>query len=229
MKKIIIAMDGYSSSGKSTMARSLAETIGYTYVDTGAMYRAVTLYCMENDLIHSQEVNEEKLKQALPYINISFCLNKETGRPETFLNGENVEKEIRSMKVANYVSVIAALPYVRQALVAMQQKMGEKKGLVMDGRDVGTVVFPEAELKIFVTADPEIRARRRYEELIAKGTPASFEEVLTNIKERDHMDTTRTEGPLKKASDALVLDNSYMTISEQMEWLLVQYKKVVGD
>ncbi len=222
-------MDGYSSSGKSTMARSLAETIGYTYVDTGAMYRAVTLYCMENDLIHSQEVNEEKLKQALPYINISFCLNKETGRPETFLNGENVEKEIRSMKVANYVSVIAALPYVRQALVAMQQKMGEKKGLVMDGRDVGTVVFPEAELKIFVTADPEIRARRRYEELIAKGTPASFEEVLTNIKERDHMDTTRTEGPLKKASDALVLDNSYMTISEQMEWLLVQYKKVVGD
>lgn len=222
-------MDGYSSSGKSTMARSLAEMIGYTYVDTGAMYRAVTLYCLQNDLIRSQEVNEEEIKQALPYINISFCINKETGRPETFLNGENVEKEIRSMKVANHVSTIAALPYVRQALVAMQQKMGEKKGLVMDGRDVGTVVFPEAELKIFVTADPEIRARRRYEELIAKGTPASFEEVLTNIKERDHMDTTRTEGPLKKASDALVLDNSDMTINEQMEWLLVQYKKKVGD
>lgn len=228
MKKIIIAMDGYSSSGKSTMARSLAKAIGYIYVDTGAMYRAVTLYCLQNGLIHLHAINEDGLKQALPHIHIDFRLNEKTGRPDTFLNGENVEKEIRSMEVASHVSKIAALPYVRQVLVAMQQQMGEKKGIVMDGRDVGTVVFPEAELKIFVTADPEIRARRRYDELMTKGTPASFEEVLANIKERDYIDTTRTEGPLRKATDALVLDNSQMTVDEQMEWLLVQYKKVVS-
>lgn len=228
MKKIIIAIDGHSSSGKSTMAKDLAKTIGYTYIDTGAMYRAVTLYCLQNSLIRDGQINETKLRALLPGIQISFVQNAATGRPDTLLNGVNVEKEIRGMEVAGWVSPVAALGFVRHALVAKQQEMGRRKGVVMDGRDIGTVVFPDAELKIFVTASPEVRARRRMDELISKGETASFDEVLENVKMRDHIDSTRVEGPLKQAPDALVLDNSGMGIPEQKEWLMQQYNRVTA-
>lgn len=228
MKKIIIAIDGHSSSGKSTMAKDLAKTIGYTYIDTGAMYRAVTLYCLQNSLIRDGQINETKLRALLPGIQISFVQNAATGRPDTLLNGVNVEKEIRGMEVAGWVSPVAALGFVRHALVAKQQEMGRRKGVVMDGRDIGTVVFPDAELKIFVTASPEVRARRRMDELISKGETASFDEVLENVKMRDHIDSTRAEGPLKQAPDALVLDNSGMGIPEQKEWLMQQYNRVTA-
>jgi len=229
MKKIVIAIDGFSSSGKSTMAKDLAREIGYTYIDTGAMYRAVTLYCLQNNFIQKEGVDIERLRKRINDIKINFILNKETGRPETILNGVNVEKKIRKMEVANWVSPVAAIDFVRHAMVAQQQRMGEEKGIVMDGRDIGTVVFPNAELKLFINASPEIRAKRRVDELTAKGEAVSFEEVLENVKNRDHIDSTRKESPLKQADDAIVLDNSTMTIEEQRVWLLTQYKKVIEE
>ncbi|MDH6358109.1 (d)CMP kinase [Parabacteroides sp. PF5-9] len=228
MKKITIAIDGYSSSGKSTMAKDLAREIGYIYIDTGAMYRAVTLYAIQHQLFKGEEVDADQLEQQMSDISISFRLNEESGRPDTYLNGVNVEQRIREMDVAERVSFVAALGFVRRVLVAQQQEMGRHKGVVMDGRDVGTVVFPDAELKIFVTASPEVRAQRRVDELNAKGLKTSYEEVLANVKKRDHIDTTRKEGPLVQAEDAVVLDNSFMTLEEQKNWLLTHYKKAVS-
>lgn len=228
MKKIVIAVDGYSSCGKSTMAKDLAKEIGYTYIDTGAMYRTVTLYCLQNGLFSGEVIDEERLRKEIDTIDMSLRFNPATGRPDAYLNGVNVEKEIRSMEVANKVSLVSTLGFVRRALVAKQQEMGKAKGIVMDGRDIGTVVFPDAELKIFVTASPEVRAMRRVKELEAKGETVSFEEVLENVKTRDHIDTTRKESPLRQADDALVLDNSELTIEQQKQWLLDQYNKVVS-
>lgn len=226
MKKIIIAIDGFSSCGKSTMAKDLAREIGYIYVDTGAMYRAVTLFALRNDcFINDNEVDVEKLERKMAEINITFSINKETGRPDTYLNGENVEKEIRSMDVSSHVSPIATVPFVRKAMVAQQQKMGDEKGLVMDGRDIGTTVFPSAELKIYVTASAEIRAKRRFDELKAKGMSADFDDILKNVNERDYIDSHRDISPLCKAEDAILLDNSNMTIAEQKQWLLDKYRK----
>ncbi len=224
MKKIIIAIDGHSSCGKSTMAKDLAKKIGYRYIDTGAMYRAVTLHSIRQGFFNDEKLDEEVLKKAMPGIKIDFQFNPETGRSETFLNGENVEKQIRTMEVAEKVSPVSAIGFVRQAMVAQQQKMGQEGSVVMDGRDIGTVVFPNAELKIFVTARPEVRAQRRLDELILKGEKADFEEVLKNIEKRDLIDSTRAESPLRKADDALVLDNSDITIEEQNEWLLKNYE-----
>ncbi|GHT47324.1 cytidylate kinase [Bacteroidia bacterium] len=202
------------------MAKDLAKTIGYTYIDSGAMYRAVTLYCLENGLFTGDELDVENLQKEIKDIRISFVKNPETGRSDTYLNGRNVEREIRSMGVADKVSPVAAVGFVREEMVKQQQAMGLEKGIVMDGRDIGTIVFPDAELKIFVTAAPEIRAQRRLEELIAKGENASFEEVLHNLAKRDHIDSTRKDGPLKQAEDAVVLDNSDLTINEQNKKLL---------
>ncbi len=203
------------------MAKDLAKEIGYIYVDTGAMYRAVTLYAMRQGLIDAEgNINVEELEKQLADINISFQLNKETGRPDTFLNGENVEAQIRTMEVSAHVSPVATLPFVRRKLVEEQQKMGEGGGIVMDGRDIGTVVFPNADLKIFVTASAEVRAERRYKELKEKGEAADYDEILENVKQRDYIDTHRETSPLKKADDALELDNSHMTIDEQRQWLL---------
>lgn len=226
-KKIIIAIDGHSSSGKSTMAKDLAREIGYIYIDTGAMYRAVTLYCLRKGYIQGDKIQEEALKADLDKVDISFRYNAETGRPDTYLNGEKVEKEIRSMEVADKVSLVAALGFVRRAMVAKQQEMGKAKGIVMDGRDIGTVVFPNAELKVFVTASPEVRARRRLEELQAKGEQTTYEEVLANVKKRDYIDSTREESPLRQAPDALVLDNSNLTIPEQKQWLRDKFEAAV--
>jgi cytidylate kinase len=225
MKKITIAIDGYSSCGKSTMAKDLAREIGYIYIDSGAMYRAVTLYSLRHGFFTPQGIDEEALRQALPNVRISFQLNPETGRPMTYLNGENVENEIRTMEVSGHVSPIAALGFVREALVSQQQAMGREKGIVMDGRDIGTVVFPDAELKVFVTASPQIRAQRRYDELKAKGQEASFEEILHNVEERDRIDRSRAVSPLRQAEDALLLDNSHLTIAEQKEWLAEQFRR----
>ncbi|WP_278785216.1 (d)CMP kinase [Prevotella histicola] len=227
MKKITIAIDGFSSCGKSTMAKDLAKEIGYIYVDTGAMYRSVTLYALRHNLFNADgSIREEELKTQMKNIDISFQLNKTTGRPDTFLNGENVEKDIRSMEVSSHVSPIAALPFVRAALVAQQQRMGAGKGIVMDGRDIGTVVFPDAELKIFVTASAEVRAQRRYDELKAKGMEANFNDILKNVEERDYIDSHRATSPLRKAPDAIELDNSNLTIAQQQQWLYEQYRKV---
>lgn len=226
MKKITIAIDGFSSCGKSTMAKDLAREVGYIYVDTGAMYRSVTLYALRHQLFNEDgSIKVDLLEQQMPQINISFKLNAETGRPDTYLNGECVEKEIRTLEVSNHVSPIAALPFVRQALVGQQQKMGCDKGVVMDGRDIGTVVFPDAELKIFVTASAEVRAQRRFDELQQKGMPADFDDILKNVQERDYIDSHREVSPLRKADDALELDNSHMTIAEQKAWLMEQFKK----
>lgn len=230
MKKITIAIDGFSSCGKSTMAKDLARELGYVYVDTGAMYRCVTLYALRHGLFRADgTINLPQLEAEIPNINISFKLNKETGRPDTYLNNENVESEIRTMEVSSRVSPIAAVPFVRAALVAQQQKMGEDKGIVMDGRDVGTVVFPNAELKIFVTASAEVRAQRRYDELKAKGMEADFEEILENVKQRDYIDSHREVSPMRKADDAIDLDNSHISIAEQKQWLIEQYKRVCGE
>ena len=230
MKKITIAIDGFSSCGKSTMAKDLARELGYVYVDTGAMYRCVTLYALRHGLFRTDgTINLPQLEAEIPNINISFKLNKETGRPDTYLNNENVESEIRTMEVSSRVSPIAAVPFVRAALVAQQQKMGEDKGIVMDGRDVGTVVFPNAELKIFVTASAEVRAQRRYDELKAKGMEADFEERLENVKQRDYIDSHREVSPMRKADDAIELDNSHISIAEQKQWLIEQYKRVCGE
>ena len=213
MKKITIAIDGHSSCGKSTMAKDLAREVGYIYVDTGAMYRSVTLYALRKGLFEADgSVKTEELEQEMPNIHISFQLNAETGRPDTYLNGECVEKEIRSLEVSSHVSPIAAVGFVRRALVAQQQQMGKDKGVVMDGRDIGTVVFPDAD------------AQRRYDELIAKGMPADFDDILKNVQERDYIDSHREESPLRQAEDAILLDNSNLTIEEQKQWLLEQFK-----
>ena len=225
MKKITIAIDGHSSCGKSTMAKDFARTIGYVYIDTGAMYRAVTLFAMRHNLIANGQVDAAKLQEEMGNIHISLRLNPETQRPDTYLNGECVEREIRTMEVSRHVSLIAALPFVRSAMVEMQREMGKEKGVVMDGRDIGTVVFPHAELKIFVTASAEVRAQRRYDELTAKGEKCNYEEILENVKERDHIDSTRETSPLRQAEDAIVLDNTHMTIPEQENWLMEEYKK----
>lgn len=232
MKKIIIAIDGYSSCGKSTMAKDLAKTIGYVYVDTGAMYRAVTYYAMQNGLFPEEGIKEAELKADIDAgkINISFKFNAETGRPDTYLNGVKVETEIRQMAVSTRVSPIAALPFVRALLTQQQQLMGKEKGIVMDGRDIGTAVFPDAELKIFVTASAEIRAQRRYDELMSKGEAnLDFDAILKNVQERDYIDTHRETAPLRQAEDALVLDNSHMTIAEQKEWLISEYTRRVNS
>ena len=226
MKKITIAIDGFSSCGKSTMAKDLAREVGYIYIDSGAMYRAVTLYSIENGIFDGDVIDTEKLKNEIKNIRISFQLNKETGRPDTYLNGVNVENKIRSMEVSSKVSPISTLDFVREAMVAQQQAMGNEKGIVMDGRDIGTTVFPDAELKIFVTATPEIRAQRRYDELKAKGQEASFDEILENVKQRDYIDQNREVSPLRKAEDALLLDNTDLSIEEQKKWLFEQFNKV---
>jgi cytidylate kinase len=229
MKKITIAIDGHSSCGKSTMAKDLAREIGYVYVDTGAMYRSVTLYALRKGLFEDDgSVKTEALEQEMPNIRITFQFNPETGRPDTYLNGEYVEKEIRSLEVSSHVSPIAAIGFVRRALVAQQQQMGKDKGVVMDGRDIGTVVFPDAELKVFVTASAKVRAQRRYDELKAKGMPADFDDILKNVEERDYIDSHREESPLRQADDAILLDNSDMTIPEQKAWLLEQYNRIVS-
>ena len=228
MKKITIAIDGYSSCGKSTMAKDLAREIGYVYVDTGAMYRSVTLYALRHNLFNADgSVSEDVKKKRTNKFPIPFKLNPETGRPDTYLNGELVENDIRSLEVSNHVSPIAAIAFVRHALVAQQQQMGKEKGIVMDGRDIGTTVFPDAELKVFVTASAQVRAQRRFDELQAKGMPADFSDILKNVQERDYIDTHRETSPLKKADDALELDNSHLTIAEQKAWLLAQYERTV--
>ena len=226
MKKITIAIDGFSSCGKSTMAKDLAKEIGYIYIDSGAMYRAVTLYSLQQGIFRADGIDEVRLQQEMEQIHISFQLNATTGRPDTYLNGVNVEQQIRTMEVSSHVSPIAALPFVREAMVKQQQEMGKAKGIVMDGRDIGTTVFPDAELKIFVTASPEIRAQRRYDELKAKGEQANLQEILENVKQRDYIDQHRETSPLRKADDALLLDNSQLTIAEQKEWLYEQFNRL---
>ena len=229
MKKIIIALDGHSSCGKSTMAKALAKKIGYIYVDTGAMYRTVTLFALRNGVFNGTALDAARLEALLPQVNVSFVLDPETNLPLACLNGEIVEQEIRTMEVSSRVSPIAALPFVRTLLTKMQQQMGEAKGIVMDGRDIGTAVFPQAELKIFVTASAEVRAQRRYDELTAKGEQVTFEEILKNVQERDYIDSHREVAPLKQAEDALVLDNSNMTREEQNEWLMNAYLKACNE
>ena len=227
MKKITIAIDGHSSCGKSTMAKDLARRVGYIYVDTGAMYRSVTLYALRQGLFREDgSILTEELERQLPQVSISFQLNEETGRPDTYLNGELVEQEIRSLEVSNHVSPIAALGFVREAMVAQQQEMGRGGGVVMDGRDIGTVVFPDAELKVFVTASAEVRAQRRYDELKQKGMEADYDDILKNVQERDYIDSHREVSPLRQADDAILLDNSHMTIAEQDEWLMQRFLEV---
>ena len=225
MKKITIAIDGHSSCGKSTMAKDLAREVGYIYVDTGAMYRCVTLYALRHGLFTDNGINEDALRRALPDIHITFRFNAEAGRPDTYLNDELVERDIRTMEVSSHVSPIATLGFVREAMVAQQQLMGRDKGVVMDGRDIGTVVFPDAELKVFVTASAEVRAQRRYDELKAKGMEADYADILKNVQERDYIDSHREVSPLRQADDALLLDNSHITISEQKQWLLDRFRE----
>ncbi|OFO73217.1 MULTISPECIES: (d)CMP kinase [Prevotellaceae] len=228
MKKITIAIDGFSSCGKSTMAKDLAKKLGYVYVDTGAMYRAVTLYAMRNGLFNADgSVKTADLERQMSKINITFKLNKRAERPDTYLNNELVENDIRTLEVSNHVSQIAAVPFIREAMVAQQQRMGKDKGVVMDGRDIGTTVFPEAELKVFVTASAEVRAQRRYDELKEKGMPADFNDILKNVQERDYIDSHREVSPLRKAPDAIELDNSHMTIAEQSAWLMEQVEQKI--
>jgi cytidylate kinase len=219
-KKIIIAIDGYSSCGKSTVAKEIARQLNYIFIDSGAMYRAVTLFCLRNGLLVDGIVDLPALQDKLGSIHVSFIYNPATSHNDVCLNGENVEQEIRQLAVAQHVSQVAAIAGVRQLLVAQQQEMGRSKGIVMDGRDIGTVVFPEAELKIFMTADARIRALRRYDEMVAKNEPVNFEEILKNITERDRYDESRAESPLRRAKDAIVLDNSIMTREEQFQWIL---------
>ena len=229
MKKIIVAIDGHSSCGKSTMAKSLAAQVGYIYVDTGAMYRAVTLFAMRQGLFDAQgQPDAARLEALVPEIEVSFRLDPDTHLPLVCLNGEVVEEEVRTLEVSSHVSAIAALPFVREALTRQQQRMGEEKGIVMDGRDIGTVVFPQAELKVFVTASAEVRAQRRFLELTAKGQTVAFEDILRNVQERDYIDSHREVAPLRQADDALVLDNSEMTREEQMQWLLDRFEDRTG-
>ena len=224
--KIIITIDGHSSCGKSTVAKEIARKLNYIFIDSGAMYRAVTLYCLRNNLIENGKVNIPGLRANLDKIKVFFRLNDDTQHNDICLNGENVEQEIRLLAVSQNVSPVAAVAEVRHLLVARQQKMGKTKGIVMDGRDIGTVVFPEAELKIFMTAQPDVRAKRRFDELTAKGENVSYEEIRANIIERDRYDETRAESPLRKADDAIVLDNSYMTREEQLTWILNRISEI---
>lgn len=228
-KKIIVAIDGHSSCGKSTMAKDLAREVGYIYVDTGAMYRTVTLYALRHGMFQSDgTVNEEALREAMPTVHVSFLLDPATQLPHACLNGEDVENDIRGMEVSSHVSPIAALPFVREAMTRQQQLMGQAKGIVMDGRDIGTVVFPQAELKVFVTASAEVRAQRRYDELTAKGKTVNYEEILQNVTERDYIDSHRSVAPLRQAPDALLLDNSHLTIAEQKAWLRQRFDEAVA-
>lgn len=227
MKKIIVAIDGHSSCGKSTMAKALARQLGYIYVDTGAMYRAVTLFALQHQLFNADgTVKSEELQSMMSQVQVSFVLNEDTHLPETYLNGVSVEREIRTMEVSSHVSPIAALPFVREAMVAQQREMGKQKGIVMDGRDIGTTVFPHAELKVFVTASAEIRAQRRFKELQEKGMDANYEAILKNVQERDYIDSHREVSPLCQAEDAILLDNSNMSISNQQQWLLEQVQRI---
>lgn len=227
-KRIIIAIDGHSSCGKSTFAKAIAARLGYIFIDTGAMYRAVTLYALENGAIESCIANEQKIEAMLEDININFRFNPERGASDIYVNGDMVEGKIRTIEVSNCVSAVSSIGAVRRKLVAMQQAMGRDGGVVMDGRDIGTVVFPDAELKIYMTADPMVRAERRYKELTAKGDNVSLEEIYENVVSRDHADMTRAISPLRKAEDAIVLDNSRMSVEEQMEWFDREYQRVVG-
>ena len=227
MKKIIVAIDGHSSCGKSTMAKALARQLGYIYVDTGAMYRAVTLFALQHHLFNADgTVKAKELQSMMSQVQVSFVLNEDTHLPETHLNGVSVEREIRTMEVSSHVSPIAALPFVREAMVAQQREMGKQKGIVMDGRDIGTTVFPHAELKVFVTASAEIRAQRRFKELQEKGMDANYEAILKNVQERDYIDSHREVSPLCQAEDAILLDNSNMSISNQQQWLLEQVQRI---
>ena len=228
-KKIIVAIDGHSSCGKSTMAKDLAREVGYIYVDTGAMYRTVTLYALRHGMFQPDgTVNEEALREAMPTVQVSFVLDPATQLPHACLNGEDVENDIRGMEVSSHVSPIAALPFVREAMTRQQQLMGQAKGIVMDGRDIGTVVFPQAELKVFVTASAEVRAQRRYDELTAKGKTVNYEEILQNVTERDYIDSHRSVAPLRQAPDALLLDNRHLTIAEQKAWLRQRFDEAVA-
>ena len=230
MSKIIIAIDGHSSCGKSTMAKALAQQVGYIYVDSGAMYRAVTLFALREQLFNADgSVQAEALQARMSDVKVHFKLDPDTNLPVTYLNEERVEDEIRTLEVSQHVSPIAALPFVREAMTAAQQAMGEEKGIVMDGRDIGTAVFPHAELKIFVTASAEVRAQRRFDELQAKGLPASYEDILKNVQERDYIDSHREVSPLRQAEDALVLDNSHLNREEQNQWLLQQFDTAVRN
>ena len=227
-KRIIIAIDGHSSCGKSTFAKAIAARLGYIFIDTGAMYRAVTLYALEHSAIESCIANESKIEAMLEDININFRFNPERGASDIYVNGDMAEGKIRTIEVSNCVSAVSSIGAVRSKLVAMQQAMGRDGGVVMDGRDIGTVVFPDAELKIYMTADPMVRAERRYKELTAKGDKVSLEEIYENVVSRDHADMTRAISPLRKADDAIVLDNSHMSVEEQMEWFDREYQRVVG-
>ncbi len=220
MKKIVIAIDGYSSTGKSTIAKQVAKALNYIYVDTGAMYRAVTYFALENKFIGDGFFNSEALINQLDHINITFKFNEDLGFAEVYLNGENIEEDIRTLEVSSYVSPVATLSEVRRKLVEQQQLMGKGEGVVMDGRDIGTVVFPESELKIFMTASAETRAKRRYKELLERGHKLSYEDVLKNVTTRDHIDSTREDSPLVKAEDAIEIDNSDLTIEEQLKTIL---------
>jgi cytidylate kinase len=226
MEKINVAIDGHSSGGKSTLARELAHDVGYLYIDSGAMYRALTLYTLQHAMWRDGQLDEAALQGDLPHIRITFQADA-NGRHLTCLNGQLVEKDIRSMEVAQRVSVLAAIGFVRRFLVAAQQAMGKDKGVVMDGRDIGTVVFPTAELKVFVTASPDVRAKRRVDELQAAGGTASYAEVLDNIRKRDLLDSTRTESPLRQAPDAILLDNSLLTRAEQRVWLRARFDEAI--
>ena len=224
---IVIAIDGYSSCGKSTVAKEVAKLLGYTYIDSGAMYRAVTLFCLRNELVIDGRIDEEKLRSRIHEVKIRFVYNPALQKHETWLNEDNVEEEIRRSEVANLVSPVAVIGFVREALVEQQREMGRNKGIVMDGRDIGTVVFPDAELKIFMTASPEIRAKRRYDEMIAKGQQVKMEDIVKNIVNRDRIDSTREISPLRQAEDAFVLDNSLLTREEQLEWVLAHVQKIL--
>ena len=225
--KIIIAIDGHSSCGKSTLAKQLAKKLGYVFIDTGAMYRSVTWFALQNGLAGNGQVNEQGLIDRLNELKIEFRFHAETQLNETYLNDENVEDEIRQLPVSNHVSPVATIKEVRTAMVKLQQEMGKNKGIVMDGRDIGTVVFPKAELKIFMTARSEVRAQRRYDELSEKGLKVNFDEILNNVLERDQIDSSRSVSPLKQAKDALLLDNSDITREEQLEWVLKKVKEIV--
>lgn len=225
-RKIVIAIDGFSSCGKSTFAKAIAAKLGYIFIDTGAMYRAVTLYALEHGAIRSGIVDEEAVVRLLPEMTISFRFNPERGASDIYVNGDRVEGKIRTIEVSNCVSAVSAIAEVRQKLVAMQQEMGRKRGVVMDGRDIGTVVFPDAELKIFMTADPRVRAQRRYDELTAKGDTVSLEAIEQNVRDRDYQDMHRAISPLRQAEDAIVLDNSAMTVEEQMVWVMERIEAV---
>ena len=225
-KKIVIAVDGFSSCGKSTFAKAIAARLGYIFIDTGAMYRAVTLYALDHGAIRSGMVDEEAVAALLKDIEITFRFNPERGASDIYVNGDLAEGRIRTIEVSNCVSRVSSIREVREKLVAMQQRMGRDRGVVMDGRDIGTVVFPDAEMKIFMTADPKVRAERRYAELRAKGDEVSMEEVLENVVSRDRADMNRAISPLRQAPDAVVLDNSRMTVDEQMAWFMERYEKI---